>query len=284
MVRSGGVEVPNRSARTWTRQQLERATGHRTDAPDFLGLDDIQEATALFQPRFDSIAFAPGRSGSHVARLGQVLKRGRALDPVTVVSFGQEWFLVDGHHRLAAYRAASWGKPIPVQALHSDTVGDERIAWAVELSLADNGKNRLSMSPEDKADAAWRMTVHSGATLSKLETADRCDVATSTIGNMRRVVKALRGHGVREPELERLGWRHAQSALKNHEEAPGSAVGDWDEKRARILARKLAPVMEAHPSALQLAAALEAYEPGIVLAMYLAQETGESDGDGDGDG
>lgn len=280
VVRAGGVEVPNRSARTWTRQQLEKATAHRTDTPDRLYLDDIHEATALFQPRFDSIAYAPGRSEGHVTRLGQVLKRGAALDPVTIVAFGSEWFLVDGHHRLASYRAAHWDKPIPVQPVHSDTVGDDRIAWAIGLSLADNGKNRLSMSPEDKADAAWRMTVHSSASLSKSETANRCDVATSTVGNMRRVVKKLREYGVREPELERLGWRHAQSALKNHEEETTGKAGDWDEKRARILARKLAPVMETHPTAAQLAAALEAYEPGIVLQMQLAQAA-ESADDGD---
>lgn len=268
----GGVAVPNRSARVATRTKLAKTTSHRDDAPDHLPVSDIRQAPELFQPRFDSIAYAPGRSEAHVAELRQALGRGEKLDPVTVVAFGSEWFLVDGHHRIAAYRATERGDAVPVRVEHRDIDGEARVTWAVELSCAENKKAKLAMSREDKLDAAWRASVVDPS-LSKAQVASRYGVGSATVGNMRAALRELQQANVRQEELERMGWRHANSAARG---LKGLKLGtDWDDKQARLLARKLQPVMATKPSPAQLAAALEAYSPGIVELMQMAQAEAE---------
>lgn len=265
----GGVAVPNRGAWGATRAKLAKTDRHRVDSPHRVALADIREAPELFQPRFDSIAFAPGRSEAHVAELKQVLLRGEDLDAVSIVAFGRDWFLVDGHHRLAAYRSTGRAEPIPVRVEHSEAQGDSRVRWAVELSCGENKKSRLSMSREDKMDAAWRAGV-SGAEASKAEVAKLYGIGTATVGNMRAALRDLREDGVSQCELERMSWRNAQS--KRRARKGTGPDGDWSDRQARILAKKLKPAMAAKPSASQLAAALEAYSPGIVRAMQMAQE------------
>lgn len=271
------ISPPNRATSGRERKRLTEKVmlaEQRADCPDSLNISDIQQAPNLFQPRYESIAYAPGRSDAHITNLAQIARSGRALDPVTIMAFGTDWLLIDGHHRLAAYAAAKWKKPVPVIALHSDLCGAERVEWAVQQSYADNKKNRLSLSAGDKADGAWGAVARE-AKLSIAETAEAHGVSKRNVATMREVRRGLVAGG--GDPLRMSGWRMAKMELKRLQdrEAPSANLG---ERQRRILAKHLAPVMGMQVTPGQLAEALEAFAPGIVEAMALAYQL-DDDGD-----
>ncbi|MDZ4126724.1 MAG: hypothetical protein U1E02_21515 [Hydrogenophaga sp.] len=105
--------IPNHGNAAWhsTKARLtqERAslTGDPETIPTRLLITEIEEETALFQPRF--YAGAEALSAGHVEMLAKVLSQAGAtdLEPITVWWTGRRWVLVDGHHRLDAYRRHS---------------------------------------------------------------------------------------------------------------------------------------------------------------------------------
>jgi hypothetical protein len=131
-----GISPPNRSQWAEEANRLssldDKENRPRIGRPNALPIDAIKQSPALFQVRYDSIAFAPGHSEKHILNLGGFAAKGQALDPVKVVAFGTNWFLVDGHHRLEAYRRAGWKLPVPVEALQSDLRGRDRVNWAAQ--------------------------------------------------------------------------------------------------------------------------------------------------------
>lgn len=267
-------QLPNRQGASFAQRTLlqldrEPPTG---DSPDRLSKAAIWEEPNLFQPRYDSIAYAPGRSEAHVAALARTARTGAALDPVTIVAFGSRWYLVDGHHRLAAYGEAGWTTDIPVRPLHSPLRGAERIAWAIEQSLADNKKDRLNMGTADKVDAAWQAVAH-GRDRSKADTVRAFGVSDGLVANMRRVRRVL--EELKVPAATFASWRSAQSELRRLQGDEAAPRRDLEEAQRRKVAKGLAPVMEMRLSPGQLAEALEAFSPGIVEAMVAAQRLGE---------
>jgi hypothetical protein len=268
------ISPPNRSASGKARAaMLKRAElDPTTTQPSHLAHEDIKQEPDLFQPRYDSIAYSPGRSETHIAELAKIARRGQELDPVTVAAFGDEWFLIDGHHRLAAYQEAGWTKPIPVNALQSELRGEERITWAVEMTFADNAKNRLNMNTADKVDGAWR-AISRKTEQSKAHAKRTFGVSDGTVAAMRRVRDDLEEAG--RPAEAFPSWRMAKSELRRLKEDDGEPRDFdqmWDMQK-RHIARRLKPVMEMNLSPESLAEALEAYSPGIVQLMAETQGT-----------
>jgi hypothetical protein len=109
-------------------------------------LHEIEERTDLMQ-------FREGLQDHHVTELVDVLKQGRELDPVTLWEEPETGatVLVDGHHRLAAYRRAEWPKPIPSQVHHCDRKA------ARLLAMGENGKARLQFTKTERQNAAWAL-------------------------------------------------------------------------------------------------------------------------------
>lgn len=278
------VEIPNRSAITFTTERLTQLSkqGSRTDNPTRLSIAEIAEEPSLFQPRHDSIAYAPGCSEAHIDELAHAPRDGAPLDPVTITAFGNEWFLIDGHHRLCAYRQSGWQNKIPVKVLRSDLDGEKRVSWAVEQSYADNKKNKLNISSDDKTDGAWRSVVNNSG-LSKGETALRYGVSPRTVATMRQIRKKLEETRCPKPLMTRLGWRGARAELRHRlggENDP--ATGDYFDEQKRKLAKRLKGAMGMRPSPGQLAAVLENYSPGIIQAMTYAQANEQNSEEGDG--
>jgi hypothetical protein len=263
------MDTPRRLQAEKERQKLIKKDekGSRTDTPAVLPLAKLKTVEALFQPRFDSIAYAPGRSEGHVAILSAAAKGNADLDPLMVVAFGQDWYLVDGHHRVEAYRQAGRTDPVPIKVLPSELRGAERVSWAHEASFSDNKKNRLNLSGADKADGAWR-AVAAGELGSKSETALKYGVGPSTIANMRQTKKALEGLEADFTNLQ--SWSAAKRELAWLGGSDGAERSNFQERQKMLLARNLKRAMQMNPAPGMLAAALEAYSPGIVNAMNLA--------------
>lgn len=259
---------PDRNALVFRKMAEKAAKPPRVDEPAELPLGDINQEPELFQPRHDSLAYAPGVSEAHIARLARQPRNGSPLDPVTVAAIGNAWFLVDGHHRIEAYKAAGWAKDIPVEVRSSDTLGPERVEWAIGLSCADNGKDRLGLADSDKQTRAWQ-AVARDACGSKEKLAERYRVSERNIAYMRAAKKKLEDAG-RDPE-DYPSWRRARSAVRELEGGDAPA-GDWDEKKRRQLAKGLKPIMDLNPSPRELLEALEVFLPDIAVSFeVLAQ-------------
>jgi ParB-like chromosome segregation protein Spo0J len=267
MAYKGSLGPVERSGAAKDRKRLVQLDAGGTAPEPFgkgLALADIHQCPSLFQPRGDSLNYAPGRSAEHIDDLTRGLRRGEALEPVTVVSFGPHWYLVDGHHRIEAYRQAKWRKLIPAKAETGEATGAARVAWAVDLSTAGNRNNKLAMSTRDKADAAWRRLVAAeGQRGAAAETVRATGVSERTVATMAKTLRTLGELGSRIPDT----WSAAQREAAGDRDG---ATGDYAERRERELLKRLQPVMEHRPSPRELVEALHAFDPALCRDLYTA--------------
>ena len=129
------------------------------------------------------------------------------------------FFVIDGHHRLDAYRKARWKGPIPVDVFEG-TFDDARLA-----ALAGNIKDKLRLSGPEKREAAWKLVNEDK--LSKAQIVKLGVASDGTVSTMRKVRKKLMDGG-EDPTsgtwaVARLGGVH--TAVNDRE--------DWMEKEAQ---------------------------------------------------
>lgn len=158
---------------------------------------DIGERLELFQPR------RPGwgtrtLDTKHVNSLKTRITRKGELDPVVVVKFatvnqytgeidGDEWVVVDGHHRLEAYRKAKHTKPIKCQWFPGS------VREAMDASVHRNEKVHLPIDQGDKHEAAWTRTLldwnGAGWSSSKAQVVTLTGSSEGMVATMRRTLK-----------------------------------------------------------------------------------------------
>jgi uncharacterized ParB-like nuclease family protein len=81
--------------------------------PTQLPLKAIKIDETTFQWRVSQ--FNKAASAEHLRILTQALKNmDKPLDPIQVFQKDGQYYVIEGHHRWAAYRKARWKKPIPV--------------------------------------------------------------------------------------------------------------------------------------------------------------------------
>lgn len=190
----------------------------------------------------------------HVRGLVDAISAGNTLDPMTVWVRGEDDFvIVDGHHRYAAYMRSGYNKPVPV-ILH-----ECGRAEATLLALSENTKTKLPMTKTERDNAAWRL-VCSDLGLSKSETVKATGVSNGTVGKMRRVRKKLQEQdedlpptwwmamqklkGLERPEMtEDMAEQMIEARAKALDDKIGKELGrmgniQW-EALARVLERRL---------------------------------------------
>lgn len=156
-------------------------------APRSLAVSSIQVVPGLFQQR----RITEDESHNHVQTLARAIKPGPRgahpvdLEAITVFWMGDAWVCVDGHHRLRAYQTVSHAAPVPVEALSGATLEE-----AVVASLGGNSKDKLSLSPRCRTEAAWRFVL--ADKLSRADTSRLAGVDGSTVSAMRRAMKEFR--------------------------------------------------------------------------------------------
>lgn len=245
--------------------KLDESKPAPTSKPKALPLRDIKEVPAVLQPRTSSLMYAKRQSEDHVKVLVAAIKRSKKpLDPITVVSFGDKWFALDGHHRLEAYRAAKWNKLIPVKVADLKRRGTKRVQEAMALSTASNVKDKLPMSRDDKLDQAWRFTVLF-PDMPKSSVADTTSVSTASISNMRKAAKALlNSEGTNRDDLASKQWRIARMRW---EQKLGKALDQTssaqDERNITLIVRGLKDVIW-KATGWQLVLALERTQPHLL--------------------
>lgn len=133
-----------------------------------------------------------GIEAAHKADLAKtILNTGKPLDPIRLWfppdaverpdGTQQRFIVLDGWHRLAAYRAAKWQGPIPTIIVR----GDRRVA--LMAALDGNSRFVLPMTHGERLDAAWRLVREAVEPRFKVrEVASLSGVGKRTVDQMRR--------------------------------------------------------------------------------------------------
>lgn len=214
-----------------------------TPRPEKLPPHAIKTAPAVFQPR---IIWGGDVDHYHTRELVRALntKDTSALDAIVVMQIGNSPYCVDGHHRLAAYRAAGILAPIPVEWFEGSLLEGHREA------IRRNVKDKLAMSRDAKLEAAWREVVL--GELSKAAIVELTGVANGTVGNMKSKLKSLKEELLAEadefavagnssiPDANDefrcdLTWREAKAYGKGYAERGA----EWEEKQSSEWAERL---------------------------------------------
>jgi len=183
-----------------------------TSLPERLPLGDVKVAEELFQPR--------GMVEKHISDLVRALRIAGELDAVLVIQTGPEAYLVNGHHRLAAYQEAR-RETIPV-VYFEGTLED-----AVLEAGRVNSKANLPMQNRERQEYAWQLVLMEG--YSKSQIVKAAGVADGQVGNMRRAKETLgdRAYSARS-------WYEARSWAQGLEVDPmtDEARDAWVEQTA----------------------------------------------------
>jgi hypothetical protein len=183
-------EPHSNTTKALARLRSEIASGRPTPShPEALKTSEIKREVSVFQPR--QLAGNLIEDERHTANLVEAIgnpAKANSLDRILVWWGGENWYVIDGHHRLLAYRNAGIELPVPVKVFEG-TLEDAMTQTAIE-----NSKDKLPMTRTDKGNMAWRLTVHCPSK-SKREVMAACGVSHGNVADMRRALKALRSLG-----------------------------------------------------------------------------------------
>jgi ParB-like chromosome segregation protein Spo0J len=212
-----------------TKAEIEKllASGVPTEVVTHLSWQDIEVAEqGVFQWRDGRVD--PHDKARHIAMLMHDLSiTKKPLDPLLIFPAGGRFFVIDGHHRLAAYAAVNWDEPIPVEVFEGSLNG------ACMAALHGNRKAKLPMTQTEKSNAAWRLVKEDD--LSKQAIADLGLVSRTTVRDMRQRLREIIDAGADASDMD---WDKARRWTPEGTE--GNADGtDWREKKVEELVRLL---------------------------------------------
>lgn len=199
------------------RELRELLPGSSAGKPDVLPLSAITIHDAVFQPR--------AMSSHHVHGLAKIIKSQGKVAPVVVWPAGDKLILLDGHHRIEAYKKAEKTAAIPVE--YFEGTADDALAKSGEL----NTPLKLPMTTEEKQNFAWRMETLGNYSLNDVVVTSGASKAQ--VARM-RAVKGKLGNLAQCFET----WRAARKQAEEPEEERGS--DEWKERQAEAYADKLA--------------------------------------------
>lgn len=236
------------------QQTLERL---RAAEPQQLPLASLYTDDAL-QPRearmvpFRDQARVERRSEEHVGTMRLVLEaaQGIELEAVLLADVDGSLFVVDGHHRLKAYRRAQ-RETIPARVLPMD-----RQRAVMVSKLVNCGERALAMHPEQCRDAAWQYlaaVTRRGA--GQLPAGDSCrtvagrfGISKDTVSNMLRKLPMVNPKdyaGALDPGTGWPRWRRVREGpagwRQDHEEMDMEQVTQY---RAEQMAKKIGALMD----------------------------------------
>lgn len=168
--------------------------------PKSLPLAAIKIDADLFQWRREASSF-------HIAELAKTPKEGQPLEAVGVWWGGDGYYLMDGHHRGDAYKAAGWPmtKHVPI-AVYTGT-----LAQALLKAGHGNTPAKLQMSKPEKTQAAWEFVASTPVESAKAAAIARAfSVSERIVHSMRGVVRKLRERDPTE-DLSARTWHAART-------------------------------------------------------------------------
>jgi hypothetical protein len=263
-------EIRTRTPATgWTRKTeiealLARGVPMPTEVVTHLRWQDIEVAESVFQWRDRKCD--PQDKARHIGVLVRALSiRGEPFNALSVFPAGGRYFLIDGHHRLAAYEAADWKDPIPVKVFEG-SLEQARIA-----ALESNHEDKLPLARVEKSNGAWRL-VAEGFDLSIQRTAVLGQVSVTTVKTMRNQLRRITEAG--EDPLW-MDWERARQWPDGSPYDPDEPES-WCELKVKELAERilksgLATEMGKHP--VLFVEALRQINPAFPCAVAEQLET-----------
>lgn len=240
--------------------QVEATKPRKTDRPDALPPRSFKVADQVFQWRLREENLRDDEK--HTEELTRIVREHqRPLEPILVTVIGSGFYVVDGHHRLEAYKAANWQKFIPVSYFE----GDVRQAQLEAFRL--NSKNRLPMTRDDKREAAWRLLKEGGRTQQAI--ADETTVSLRAVSTMSHILKKY-GDKARE-----LTWRRALSLRWHEEDLYAKGEDDWQERKVQKMAKQLLKNLskDAHRYPDLLARAFQIINDDLARGLFAGLDT-----------
>jgi len=185
----------------------------------------IKVAGRAFQWRIPKRNQLP--SDDHIFTLARALQRGDKLPPILVFVVGEDFYVVDGHHRLAAYDTLGWKKTITAEVFVGNLRDAERAA------LRGNNRDKLPLTPEDRTEAAWRLVRQKNERDSIKTIMEDTGASKGSVNNMRAALAKLEEQGHTADDIKGFSWSTARRKAENTPEDKDH--GDWIEAEAQKL-------------------------------------------------
>jgi hypothetical protein len=195
---------------------------------------DIHIAEAVFQWRGDAKRDQWSRA-NHIYTLAKAISDSeKPLDRLLVFRVGASFYVIDGHHRLAAYDTAGWTKGIPVDVF-AGTLSAARVR-----ALECNVKDKLAMTAQAKSDAAWRITKEDLGGLTATQVAQLTGVSRRQVFYMKRVWRELNERNDNAPiedrvDLLELTWMQARAKLNGEPLDEDFDPDKWQQQKAQAV-------------------------------------------------
>lgn len=198
--------------------------------PEELPIEAFTLKPALFQARGEE------EDEAHIESLKRAIKINGSLDPVMVIQAGKQTVVIDGHHRLEAYKRLGIKTPIPVKYFKGS------LKEAVLLSGQTNSKDKLPMTSGQRQDYAWRLVRMGLYSKSKIRQA--AGVSDGQVGLMRRVLSELEEEALQHDRWlnalrEYQGKEHEPFTDEDLEEMLETQAADYADRLARQFGNKL---------------------------------------------
>lgn len=185
----------------------------------------------------DFAARKGAKDRAHIRTLAQSVKNHGALDPLLLwKNEAGSLVLLDGAYRLAAYRATGWQHDVPANVVTCDR------RTALLLAAGANTKDKLSLSPTEKADLAWKLVREPGMKFSKPEIAKATGISTATVARMRARFKTL--SGLAEVEITGSWFRDRQNGMDDEWDRIGSLSDAERNKAIEVLAKSIRDLID----------------------------------------
>jgi ParB-like chromosome segregation protein Spo0J len=242
-------------------------TKRPTTWPNQLPLSCILVADKVFQWRMRK--WNQAASEDHVLELARVIiATEKPLEPIVVFPAGENFYVVDGHHRLEAYHAVDWHQQVPVNVFEGSL--DE----ARDDALASGIKNKLPMTRDDKQEAAFTLVRETDLTAAKIT--DKTTVSTRQIKYMRAAWREWQGAEHPEDRTGEITWAKVRKWKNGNTEAPD--VEEWKEREAQkmvdaLLRHKIGQGLGRNPDITALALQrLNPRLPGALIEEWSVEE------------
>lgn len=232
-------------------------------SPTRIPLEQLEVMLSVFQPRVIGDSYA---TESHIGALMTAMmnETGNVLDPVLIWWSGKRWLILDGHHRLEAYkRLRNKGKGARVIPV---TTFKGTLHQAHLKTIEMNAKDRLSMDNEDKMTKAWHL-VMLGKDMSVRQISAICKVGKSSISRMnteRNLLVAEYGNEWRQ-HVNGLTWREVlnrEAVREFNEEKQDLLKAEWKRRLHKTFGKQPKKQPEIFTEALY------EYSPALCEDMY----------------